>query len=64
MGLAMLISGNSMILDGFGLANIIADRSLKGLYLSGRDSSKIKAMAGLPQNTKRFRHGRPDRGRC
>jgi hypothetical protein len=30
----------------------------------GRDRSKIVCMAGSLPNTKRFRHGRPDRGRC
>jgi hypothetical protein len=26
--------------------------------------SKMRSMAGCLSNTKRFRHGRPDRGRC
>ena len=28
------------------------------------DRSKMRSMAGCLPNTKRFRHGRPDRGRC
>jgi hypothetical protein len=28
------------------------------------DRSKIRTMAGCLPSTKRFRHGRPDRGRC
>ncbi len=28
------------------------------------DRSKMMSMAGCLPNTKRFRHGRPDRGRC
>jgi hypothetical protein len=34
------------------------------LYLTAADRSKMMSMAGCLPNTKRFRHGRPDRGRC
>ena len=35
-----------------------------GLYRRAADRSKMMSMAGCLPNTKRFRHGRPDRGRC
>jgi len=35
-----------------------------GFYRRAADRSKMMSMAGCLPNTKRFRHGRPDRGRC
>jgi hypothetical protein len=34
------------------------------LYRRAKNRSKMMSMAGCLPNTKRFRHGRPDRGRC
>jgi hypothetical protein len=33
-------------------------------FTGAADRSKMRSMAGCLPNTKRFRHGRPDRGRC
>ena len=46
----------TLLLDG-------ASYSGAGLYPRDSDRSKIMLMAGRLPNTKRFRHGRPDRGR-
>jgi hypothetical protein len=35
-----------------------------GLYRRAADGSKMMSMAGCLPRPKRFRHGRPDRGRC
>jgi hypothetical protein len=38
-------------------------KNLCVLWIGKGVGGKIEVMAGLPSNTKRFRHGRPDRGR-
>ena len=40
-----------------------AEEGARRVYRCGTDGGKMVAMAGCLPNTKRFRHGRPDRGR-
>ena len=53
------------LLNGdFGAGYSVSSMHRIELYRRAKNRSKMMSMAGCLPNTKRFRHGRPDRGRC